>query len=104
MGPSLDVGTNHEISADERALALGYLKFFVAVGNPIPQRLIVCQEFSAVVFQVEVEHVTARKKYPGPAHEQVTEEDESCSNKMERVFMRSPLFANLVGQLVFHLS
>lgn len=37
-----------------------------------------------------MEHVAAREKYPGPAHEQVTE-GESCSNRMERDFMRSPL-------------
>lgn len=38
-------------------LLLVHLKFIVAVGNPIPQRLIVCQKFSAFVFQVEVGHL-----------------------------------------------
>ena len=54
------------------------------------RRRIVYRDYSAVVYQLEVEHVAARYKYPGPAHEPNTE-GESCSDKMERVFMQRPL-------------
>src|SRR5262245_57966600 len=45
-------------------------QIYRAVGNPNPQRRIVCRDYSAVAYQVEVEYVAALWKYPGLAHEQ----------------------------------
>jgi hypothetical protein len=85
VGPGLDVGADHEISADEQTLALSHLEFIVVVGNPNLQMRIVCCDLSAVAYQIEVEHVASHRESPGAAHEQVTEEGEFYSRKMERV-------------------
>jgi hypothetical protein len=62
--------------------------------RPDFQRQIVCRDLSAVAGQVEVKQVATRQERPGGWHEQVTEEEEFCSNKMERVFKANVWICN----------